>query len=122
MDELQVPLGRHIPERATWDQLTPALTPGEFALADKFTSLDSPPQEVSGFAHVFNHDSRNAQHLKHAFWPMVGEKKLCTVHSFQGWEARYVVLMISERTAYAKVDNLLPRRPRSTSSAPYTWG
>jgi hypothetical protein len=36
MDELQIPLGRYTPERATWHQPTPALTPGELALADKF--------------------------------------------------------------------------------------
>lgn len=94
---------------AAMDTAMLALNHGDgLAVLKELTGLDSPPQEVSGFAHVFNHDSRNAQHLKHAFWPMVGEKKLCTVHSFQGWEARYVVLMISERTAYAKVDDLLP--------------
>jgi len=78
------------------------------AVLRELTGRDSPPQEAKGFAHIFHKDSRNAQHLKHAFWPMVGEKKLCTVHSFQGWEARYVVLMVSERAAYAKVDDLLP--------------
>ncbi len=26
---------------------------------------------------------------------MSGQRKLCTVHSFQGWEARFVVLLVS---------------------------
>lgn len=56
-----------------------------------------PPQEIPGYAHVFSHDPENAAHLKKAFWPMRGDKKMCTVHSFQGWEARYVVFLISER-------------------------
>jgi len=83
---------------AAMDTAMLALKHGDgLAVLRELTGLESPPQDVKGFAHIFDDDQRNARHLKHAFWPMVGEKKLCTVHSFQGWEARYVVLMISER-------------------------
>ena len=61
------------------------------------TGLERPPQDIKGYVHVFSHDPQNTSHLKKAFWPMRGEKKLCTVHSFQGWEARYVVLLVSEK-------------------------
>lgn len=64
------------------------------AVLRELSGMDRPPQEVPGFVHVFSHDPENTAHLKKAFWPMRGEKKLCTVHSFQGWEARYVVLLI----------------------------
>ncbi len=59
------------------------------------TGEEHPAQEISDYIHVFSHDSRNSAHLKKAFWPMSGQRKLCTVHSFQGWEARYVVLLVS---------------------------
>lgn len=60
----------------------------------ELTGLPRPPQEIPGYVHVFSHDPENTAHLKKAFWPMRGEKKLCTVHSFQGWEARYVVFLV----------------------------
>lgn len=78
----------------------------------ELTGRTNPPQDAEGYAHIFHRDMTTVRHLKQAFWPMVGEKKLCTVHSFQGWEARYVVLMIGERSAL--VDDPLGSSEKST--------
>ena len=63
----------------------------------ELTGQKRPLQEIAGFVHIFGNNPENTAHLKKAFWPMRGEKKLCTVHSFQGWEARYVVFLICQR-------------------------
>lgn len=92
------------------------------------TGQERPSQEIVGFVHIFGNTSDNTRHLKKAFWPMRGEKKLCTVHSFQGWEARYVVLLICEknmirdeessynfmRTVYVGLSRLAKSRQLST--------
>lgn len=67
------------------------------AVLSELTGQERPRQEIAGFVHIFGNTPENTAHLKKAFWPMRGEKKLCTVHSFQGWEARYVVLLICEK-------------------------
>lgn len=92
------------------------------------TGQDRPSQEIAGYVHIFGNTAENTAHLKKAFWPMRGEKKLCTVHSFQGWEARYVVLLICEkariheeagsydffRTVYVGLSRLARSRQTST--------
>lgn len=60
----------------------------------ELTGEKRPAQDIDGYVHVFSHDPQNSAHLKKAFWPGHGEKKMCTVHSFQGWEARYVVFLV----------------------------
>jgi len=50
--------------------------------------------EIPGHVHIFHEDRANSQHLKLSFFPLANEKKLCTFHSFQGWQARYLILVI----------------------------
>lgn len=50
--------------------------------------------EVPGFVHIFHKDKLHQAHLKKAFWPLGGEIKMCTIHSYQGWEAGFLVLCI----------------------------
>jgi len=61
---------------------------------EKFKARE-PRHEINGYVHVFHEDKEHQSHLKKAFWPMDGEVKLCTVKSFQGWEARFVILAVS---------------------------
>lgn len=74
---------------------------------EKFKERE-PTHELDGFAHVFHSDKRHQSHLKKAFWPMSGEIKLCTVKSFQGWEARFVVLAISPEQDQRSESQTLP--------------
>jgi superfamily I DNA/RNA helicase len=50
-----------------------------------------------GVNHVFEDDEAARYHRhKKAFWMGDGRLKMCTIHSFKGWEARAVVLFIPE--------------------------
>lgn len=45
--------------------------------------------------HVFEDESEKVYHLhKKAFWPGDGRLKMCTIHSFKGWEAKNVIMLI----------------------------
>lgn len=61
---------------------------------EKFKARET-RHEIQGYVHVFHEDKEHQSHLKKAFWPMDGEVKLCTVKSFQGWEARFVIIAVS---------------------------
>lgn len=43
--------------------------------------------------HVFSTDGRERQARKKAFWKGRGELKMCTIHSFKGWQIENVVLL-----------------------------
>lgn len=45
--------------------------------------------------HVFEDENEKVYHLhKKAFWPGDGRLKMCTIHSFKGWEAKNVIMLI----------------------------
>ena len=49
--------------------------------------------------HVFEGQDEESYHVhKKAFWNWDGRLKMCTIHSFKGWECLNVVLFIPEET------------------------
>jgi hypothetical protein len=46
--------------------------------------------------HVFDKDKREQKSRKMSFFAGDARIKACTIHSFKGWEARYIVVAISE--------------------------
>jgi hypothetical protein len=55
---------------------------------------DRDPGWQNSVAHVFGNTPEQRKRRKRSFWPGRGESKGSTIHSFQGWEARCVVLGI----------------------------
>jgi len=52
-------------------------------------------QRNIGVDHVFEDKQERSYHRrKKSFWPGSGRLKMCTIHSFKGWEARHVILFI----------------------------
>lgn len=48
--------------------------------------------------HIFDPDRQEQKSKKMAFFMGAAQIKACTIHSFKGWEARYMVIAITEST------------------------
>ena len=58
--------------------------------------------------HVFEDDLERRSHRnKKAFWLGDSRLKMCTYHSFKGWESRHVILLIPEKWDFASLDSLV---------------
>ena len=44
-------------------------------------------------SHIFGEDEEETRKRKHSFWMGSGELKMCTIHSFKGWELKNVVVI-----------------------------
>lgn len=53
-------------------------------------------QENMEVNHVFRDEGRRADHNKKAFWMGDGRLKICTIHSFKGWEILNVIVLTPE--------------------------
>jgi hypothetical protein len=85
-----------------------AMSPGVVAFSDLTVVLPTHRIGLSvvnllknqGFnlLHIFDADSREQKPKKMKFFMGDAHAKACTIHSFKGWEARYIVVGISELT------------------------
>ncbi len=73
------------------------------ALVEQFKSLNI---EVN---HVFEDAEADSKTHKRAFWMGDGRLKICTIHSFKGWELQNVVLVIPpyEEDEHVSLDSLI---------------
>ncbi|MFN3683368.1 MAG: NERD domain-containing protein [Fimbriimonadaceae bacterium] len=56
-------------------------------------AYDRVKSEVNQVVHVFSQDRLERQVRKKGFWMGRGELKMCTIHSFKGWQIENVVLV-----------------------------
>jgi hypothetical protein len=71
--------------------LVPTHTIGE-ALVDYLRSQGEHPN------HVFHSQEGNHRRNKKTFWMGSRGVKMCTVHSFKGWESRFVIALLADTT------------------------
>lgn len=62
--------------------------------------------------HIFDIDSRDQKPKKMKFFMGDAHAKACTIHSFKGWEARYIVVGITETTDLSAVYVAMSRLKR----------
>ncbi len=67
--------------------------------------------------HVFDPDRQEQKSRKMAFFMGDARIKACTIHSFKGWEARYLVLAISEDTEIESAYVAMSRLKRHTEGS-----
>lgn len=64
-------------------------------------------QKNMGVNHVFEDEDRQLGHNKKAFWMGDGRLKICTIHSFKGWEILNVIVLTPDRENDKSIDFLL---------------
>lgn len=67
--------------------------------------------------HVFDEDKKEQKSRKMAFFMGDARIKACTIHSFKGWEARYMVIAISEDTDLESAYVAMSRLKRHTEGS-----
>ncbi|APB33226.1 Superfamily I DNA and RNA helicase [Gloeomargarita lithophora Alchichica-D10] len=67
--------------------------------------------------HIFDEDQQEQKSRKMAFFMGDARIKACTIHSFKGWEARYMVIAISEDTNIESAYVAMSRLKRHTEGS-----
>lgn len=67
--------------------------------------------------HIFDADQKEQKSRKMAFFMGDARIKACTIHSFKGWEARHMVIAISEDTDLESVYVAMSRLKRHTKGS-----
>ncbi|MCU0546199.1 MAG: UvrD-helicase domain-containing protein [Oscillatoriaceae cyanobacterium Prado104] len=67
--------------------------------------------------HIFDADQQEKKSRKMAFFMGDARIKACTIHSFKGWEARYMVIAISEDTDLESAYVAMSRLKRHTEGS-----
>ena len=78
--------------------------------------------EANGFKvlHIFSQIKKEQKSRKMNFFMGAANIKACTIHSFKGWEARYMVIAIDEKTDLSTVYVAMSRLKRHTNSSHLT--
>ena len=67
--------------------------------------------------HIFDEDQQEQKSRKMAFFMGDARMKACTIHSFKGWEARYMVIAICEDTDLESAYVAMSRLKRHTEGS-----
>jgi AAA domain/Nuclease-related domain len=70
--------------------------------------------------HIFSQDKKEQKPRKMNFFMGAANIKACTIHSFKGWEARYMVIAIDDTTDLSAVYVAMSRLKRHTSGSHLT--